>query len=49
LVFIFRMRWDMIAWMICEFQSVAWADVSLHLGHSCFLILLAIILILEDG
>jgi len=49
LVFIFRMRWDMIAWMICESPSVALADVSLHFGHSCFLILLAIILFLEDG
>jgi hypothetical protein len=49
LVFIFRMRWDMIAWMICEFQSVAWADISLYLGHSCFLILPTIILFLEDG
>ncbi|RYF30021.1 MAG: hypothetical protein EOO38_32755 [Cytophagaceae bacterium] len=23
LVFIFRMRWDMIAWMICELYCVA--------------------------
>jgi chitin synthase len=49
LVFIFRMRWDMIAWMICGLLLVALADVSLYLGHSSFLILLAIILFLEDG
>jgi hypothetical protein len=27
LVFIFRMRWDMIAWMICELRSDVYRDI----------------------
>ena len=49
LVFIFRMRWDMIAWMICKSRSATSAEISLHLGNPCLFILFAIVLLLEDG
>lgn len=54
LIFIFRLRWDMIAWMVCEYTGgqTQWikADLSsLYPGHSGLLVLFATVLVLEDG
>jgi hypothetical protein len=49
LVFIFRMRWDMIAWMICTLFFTILADGSLHLGYPGLFFLLTPVLVLEDG
>ena len=50
LIFLFRMRWDMIAWMICKSVSTAMTDeTSLHPRYSSVLFLSPAVLVLEDG
>lgn len=58
LIFMFRMRWDMIAWMICECLDLwdqdrgferASIDISLHSGHPGVLVFPPAVLVLENG
>lgn len=49
LVFIMRMRWDMVAWMICMLKQFHSSPHSLHSCDPRLFLLLAAILFLEDG
>lgn len=55
MIFIFRMRWDMIAWMVCEYpifprqRALLTVLQSLYMCHSRILVLVAVVLFLENG